>query len=98
MQIGDMVVCIKDGPWESLKESEGGPCKGQILTIRDIYDPDYDGPFLRFEEIINPMIWWGAHYGRCECCFLASHFRPIRKTDISALLEAVNRAPGKVSA
>lgn len=96
-EIGQMVVCVDDkasnigflpgraSPWDNLLE------KGRIYTVRDILS-NYRGDIcLRLHEI--PCRASGTDHP-----FRATRFRPIRKTDISALLEAVNRAPGKVSA
>lgn len=85
--VGQKVVCIKRGKWESshpegrVPKSETQPVFGRVYTIREIEPFIIDGyQGLLFEEIFNPL-----GESPLEVCFNASRFRPIieRKTDIS---------------
>lgn len=84
--IGQQVVCIKDfhripARFPHLKI----PQKGSIYTIREFCpEKDINGNIgLYLEEIINtePVLFLSSTMR--EACFGASHFRPVRKTDIS---------------
>ena len=84
--VGDLVVCIVDGGWmrAATLERAAGPVKGQILTIATVNpgtSPFSHFVFLTFEEAFP-----GEEYA-------AHHFRPVRKTDISALRELVAPRP-----
>jgi hypothetical protein len=92
--VGQMVVCIKDG-WsrgDPIEESLFFPVKGRIYTIRTIEKSLCKcGLSLRFEEIVNPPLLFLE--GIVECDFAADRFRPVRKTDISALRDLVAPRP-----
>jgi hypothetical protein len=79
--IGTIVVCINDSWVQDKRYGEKMPYKGQVLTIRSIEIRDDDTPFLRFEEIVNPVVEYPNGLGECRFC--AFQFRPVRKTDIS---------------
>jgi hypothetical protein len=84
-QIGQQVVCVKGFIPElmhpaCLKAHPRLPKDNEIFTIRDIQNL-WGGKFLGlcFEEIISSTIGNNTW----EQAFSATHFKPIRKTDIS---------------
>lgn len=90
--IGKMVVCINDTWVQERRYGERMPYKGQVLTIRSIeINSEDDRPYLRFEEIVNPIAEYPS--GTHECRFLAFQFRPVRKTDISVFTELLETPP-----
>jgi hypothetical protein len=87
-RIGQKVVCVKDN-WKNAFPEETMPRRRQVLTVRTVSD---DG-FLRFVEIVNPVLHYGE--GEFECEFDRKKFRRIveKKTDISVFEEILRRAP-----
>lgn len=85
-RVGQKVVCIKKDTWNNIKHNETCPRFGEVLTVRCI-DHDFEGAWLRFEEIVNPLIEYSC--GLCEAHFRSDRFRPVieRKTDISIFQE-----------
>jgi hypothetical protein len=91
--IGTKVVCIRDDWYGPPNAGERWPCKGDILTIREITSNQENladsGLYFRFLEIINPPC--GRSHG--EAAFIQHSFRPVRKTDISAFTELLETPP-----
>ncbi len=92
-EIGQQVVCINDD-WTkipiSLLKIEGSlPFKNQILTIKDIkkFPKHNDALGLSFNEIY--VSWKSVYSG--EGFWNATHFRPVKKTDISIFTEMLNK-------
>jgi hypothetical protein len=84
-QIGQQVVCVKGFdpiamPKVFLEAHPRFPQDNEIFTIRDIQDL-WNGQALGlcFEEIISSPV----NGNTWEQAFSATHFKPIRKTDIS---------------
>ena len=87
-QVGDMVVCVK-----TLSDKDRGrgcpnfPRSGLIYTIREMIDHGIYGIGVRLNEIVNAPYNWAN--GFQEATFAPEWFRPIRRTDISALRHLV---------
>ena len=95
-EIGQMVVCV-DGGWRGYPNPKRWPIMprtGQIYTIRSVHERG-NGPGVFLEEIITPKAQCTT--GWDEPGFQANRFRPIRKTDISSIVEAMNRAPRELA-
>jgi hypothetical protein len=92
--IGTIVVCIDGRGWNPGPiPGERFPCKGEILTIREIMIDNTPGKndtiFFRFVEIANPIrIEFTG-----EIAFARIRFRPVRKTDISIFTELLETPP-----
>ena len=90
-EVGERVVCVDDD-WSNLTahEREGipnRPVRGNTYTVRDFMLLFPGDPGVRVEEITNPTCQWML--GRYEGAFRVRRFRPLRKTDISSLVRAV---------
>lgn len=95
--VGQKVVCIWDG-W-NFSVSVIWPLKGKIYTIREIECSDFDGFYLRFIEITNPIIAYPD--GRIEEeAFTSNFFRPLieRKTDISIFHKILKKNAQNINA
>jgi hypothetical protein len=94
--VGTQVVCIKGFVWrEMYKFLEIHPTVGQVLTIREVLKSRHgdDDLYLRFEEILNDRFLYSGEY--TECCFIWTHFRPVKKTDISLLRQVATDLPDR---
>lgn len=87
--INTQVVCIKAFQAKH-PDLEQYPSVGQILTIRTV-EPYGADLYLRFYEIVNKE--YEYFDAMKEVCFIWTHFRPVRKTDISALKEVAAILP-----
>ena len=99
MQVGDLVVCVDasdrglahkfiNGYFVTFNKS-WPLCKGTIYTIAGKGPPSWidSEPTVYLEEIgVCPFD--GSRWS-----FWADRFRPVRHTDISSIIEAMNRAP-----
>lgn len=93
--IGTQVVCIKGfTKREMYRFLEVHPTVGQVLTIRDVVTTTRDNDlYLRFVEIQNDRFLYLGEYK--ECCFNWTHFRPVKKTDISLLRQVAADLPDR---
>lgn len=79
-KVGDKVVCLVSA--EKFLPYEKVTCAGCVYTIREIGCDD-EGPWLRFEEIVNLPEFYDEGFG--ELYFAYDKYRPVwpRNTDIS---------------
>jgi hypothetical protein len=89
--VGQMVVCISRFDDEALDPSIRYPQPGMVYTIRAICLLYPDSPNFLFEEIVNPPRM--CIEGLMEEVFWGRRFRPVRKTDISALRRVMETLP-----
>jgi hypothetical protein len=86
MQIGSLVECIEDLQKYATK-GETTPIKGNIYTVREIFECD-EYVAIRLEEIINtPQLY---NCGFMECGFWIGKFRelqPPMDIEIDKLIE-----------
>ncbi len=83
----DQVVCISVEFGPDAHIAKQLPVLGGIYTIRGIIEHPYDGrlKYFLFEEIINQPVRTHDPKLAGEPAFVATNFRPVRKTDISRL-------------
>lgn len=89
-ELGQQVVCIDDEGF-SFRSNEKCPIKDGIYTIRDLMVDDEGELILRLFEIVNQPMLYDNEF--TECWFIASRFRPVRKTDISVFKALLNKIP-----
>lgn len=91
VKVGDQVVCIRDDWRDSSLQCVQLPHVQGIYTIRDTLIEEWKGErilYLHFEEVRNPISWYGVEPG-----FIAEWFRPVRRTDISVLRSLLVNPP-----
>jgi len=88
--IGEKVVCIHTFTVrpDAAKLGETNPIKGEMYTIRTI-ECHKDGCFLRFEELINPVLNYAN--GKTECQFCSTRFRKLDPNFAEELLEKLSK-------
>ena len=88
--VGEKVVCIHTFTVrpDAAKLGETNPIKGEIYTIRTI-ECHEEGCFLRFEELINPVLNYTN--GKIECHFLDKRFRKLDHQFGKELLENLSK-------
>ena len=82
-QVGQKVVCIKDGPWVCAFQSteHSGPHKGEVCIIKDI------------STLLNLTF---LHLNNYEtCAFVSHHFRPIVDQGMKTLRAILETPPTK---
>jgi hypothetical protein len=96
VRVGARCVCISDD-WESsvVNPPLNLPVRGMVYVVRTVEVSTCDcgvGPWIRLEEIVNPV--WDCK--RCGCSgedeFDAAYFRPVRNTSIDEFTRLL--APG----
>jgi hypothetical protein len=86
VKTGDQVVCISD-EWEP-QDRNPKPVMGQVCTVRGTFVSRRSSIGLWFEEIRLPADSEGLEPGFEKDCF-----RPVRRTDISALRSLLVTSP-----
>jgi hypothetical protein len=89
-RVGQLVACINSEWPQSQSEGLATPVKGEVYTIREIYDDAVDGAYLRFEEIVNPPRFYDE--GFFEKCFVGRCFRPLTQQNID-IVESLKAPP-----
>lgn len=84
-QIGDKALCVKEFKTPRLHQ-ETYPELYQNLTVRTISIGEGCEVFLRFEEIINPVLLYTE--GATEAQFICTHFiKKLSETELAQLQE-----------
>ncbi len=92
--IGQKIVCIDD--MSNGDKSVIRPEKDVVYTIRDIFDlkrQDKQLTFLLREIVNDKRLYKDYEEGIGEKCWLESHFRPVKETDIEVfnkILQNIN--------
>ena len=84
--VGDQVVCVCPGYDGANYHKNRIPVTGAIYTVRGFFRDQVDGALgIWLEEIVNPKVPVLPDARMDEIGWDAEHFRPCKKTDISAL-------------
>ena len=95
--VGQLVLCIKVGPWRHGYGDEAFPVGGQVYTVRRIEPAAGDEPGLMLHEINNTPRFYSCPHGTVfdEKCFASSHFRPLDDTKLEIFRAALAPTPRK---
>lgn len=87
-EIGQLVICIDDGPLQVHRTTPSGLVKGHIYTIQEIGTTLKGGPGVFVCEAIRPPFMLGA-WG-------VSRFRPLSSSRLEVFREMLVNVPKEV--